>query len=346
MAPRAVNENDNEDNNDESGAGTNFLDFHNDLSVLAPSIFASRSSSPLSSQLTGMTLDHLSMTNHPSSTNQTQSVDENASTVNEDGAIQGLLKLKNSKSKEDGDNNDSQKEEDNNNDRNKNGKNDQDMDDDSKMDDRSKSNSNSNSKMEMDNNDNNNNNNSSLKSVEITATTTRQETQRRHNMAAIDWENESDDSEDEERYLSKKDRDIIKKEERRLKISTKMGDDFKIPEGYLAHSIFVCPLGSDYVPDPQARLSCGHIISYGAFLKLQTIKRSRQHEANRNRSGVPIPCPICDTPSDSDKDVRFVYLGRFPNLRVDPRFSDILDKKDLDQSAQKWVPGFNHGAQE
>eukprot|EP01083_Nonionella_stella_P099496 279756_1 len=154
----------------------------------------------------------------------------------------------------------------------------------------------------------------------------------------IDWENESDSSEDEERYWTQKDKDVMKNEEERLKISSKMGRDFAMADGYLAHSIFVCPIQTDYVADPQAKLGCGHLISYNAFVRLQNMQRQRQHQENRNRN-LKIHCPNCDQQSDVDKDIRYVYLGRFPNLRTDPRFADILDKKDLDQNATKWIPG-------
>ena len=274
LAARGVNENDNEDNAEESGsgAGANFrsdFEFHSDLSVLNPSIFASRSSSPLSSHL----IDHLSMAAHPSSTTQAQSVDDNNSTNNFADAAEALVKLKNSKSADSVmTSKDDNKDEDNDNHNKKD-------DDDSKMDD--KSGSKSTSKMELDN-DNGTDVSSPSKSSQLINTP---QSQTKLNMSSlyIDWENESDSSEDETRYMTKKDKDIIKNDQRRLKISTKMSDDFKVPGGYMAHSIFVCPLGSDYAPDPQARLSCGHLVSYSAFVKLQTIKRSRQHEANRNR---------------------------------------------------------------
>lgn len=321
LASRGVNEE--QDNNEVRG------DFeYGDLSVLNPSIFASRSSSPLSSQL----IEHLSMTNHASS--QTQSVDDNNSGNNnnkETDAAAALVKLSKS-----GDSKMSSKDDDNKEDKsdnhNRNKGDNKENDDDSKMNDKSKS------KMELDNDDG-----IDAKSSKLINTP---QSQTKLNMSSIyiDWENESDSSEDEERYFTKKDKDMVKNEERRLKISTKMSDDFKIPEGYMAHSIFVCPISSDYAPDPQARLSCGHLVSCSAFAKLQTIKRSRQHEANRNR-GINIHCPICDTPCDSEKDVRFVYLGRFPNLKVDSRFSDILEK-ELDAQARKWIPGNSIAAKE
>eukprot|EP01084_Bolivina_argentea_P063200 115435_1 len=104
-------------------------------------------------------------------------------------------------------------------------------------------------------------------------------------MAAIDWENESDSSEDEERYLSKKDCDEIINKEMKLKISTKFTkyDDFKIPSGYLSHSLYVCPIQSDYAPDPQTKLGCGHIISYKALARLRRNQIQRLHQDNRNR---------------------------------------------------------------
>eukprot|EP00483_Globobulimina_turgida_P000121 UN00121 len=115
-----------------------------------------------------------------------------------------------------------------------------------------------------------------------------------------------------------------------------MSEDFKMPDGYLSHSIFVCPIQTDYVPDPQTKLGCGHLISYQTFVRLQNMQRQR-HQENRNRP-LKIHCPNCDQQSDVEKDVRYVYLGRFPDLRVDSRFTDILDKK-LDANATKWVPG-------
>merc|ERR1712154_55792 len=130
----------------------------------------------------------------------------------------------------------------------------------------------------------------------------------------VHWEDESDSSEDDERYFTRRDHDLKRKKDRRLKVSTKMPEDFKLPEGYLAHSLFVCPVQSDYVSDPQTKLVCGHLISHAAFIRLQSIQRQRQHQENRNRT-LKINCPICDTPSDVEKDVRYVYLGRFPNLR-------------------------------
>lgn len=260
-----------------------------------PSVFASRSSSPLNSQITGMTLDDESETNR-----------------NEEVAIQGLLSLKSVTPKMEDTTSPSNGQHNGHSNRsNHNGD----------HEDRKGGPDDEEQKTSPPQRDGN-----VMSNVTV------------HKMVGIDWENESDSSEDEERYFTKRDLDLKRQRDRRLKVSTKMSDDFKLPEGYLAHSLFVCPVQTDYVADPQTKLVCGHLISHAAFIRLQSIQRQRQHQENRNRT-LKINCPICDTPSDVEKDVRYVYLGRFPNLRHDARFSEILDRKDLGHNVTRWIPG-------
>ena len=158
------------------------------------------------------------------------------------------------------------------------------------------------------------------------------------NENGIDWENISDSSEDDSNYLSLTDDDLSKWKKSKLKISSKMNESFTIPNGYLSHSVFVCPIQTDYCSDPQTKLACGHLISFSAFERLKHIQRQRQHQNERQRT-LKIRCPNCDFETDTERDVRYVYLGRFPNLRTDRRFNRILDNKELHQNAAKWIPG-------
>ena len=269
------------------------LELPAEISMSNPSVFASRSSSPLNSQITGMTLD-----------------DESEANRNEEVAIQGLLSLKSVTPKmEDTISNGLCSNESN---RNAKGEDPEDRKSGGPEDEEQKTSP--------------QRNGNAVGNVAG------------NQMVGIDWENESDSSEDDERYFTRRDHDLKRQRERRLKVSTKMSDDFKLPEGYLAHSLFVCPVQTDYVADPQTKLVCGHLISHTAFMRLQSIQRQRQHQENRNRT-LKINCPICDEHSDVEKDVRYIYLGRFPNLRHDARFADILDRKDLGHNVSRWMPG-------
>jgi len=144
----------------------------------------------------------------------------------------------------------------------------------------------------------------------------------------IDWENEtnSDNSSDDDCVSEK------------LKFSMPMSESFRIPDGYLSHSIFVCPIQSEMCSDPQTKLGCGHCLSLSAFERLKSIQRARQHPNERQRAQLKIKCPNCEYETTSEKDVRYIYLGRFPNLSTDKRFDRILNCKDLPQKATKWLP--------